>query len=344
MKRTIISIMMIMFIIINAVTTNAVATPDTITDTGANDTSYSVISAISSKTYDFASDFCDSFPYDEDFETEGIFDMRDHEPDVTLTLKNNTTDETFTYQPTEETIWYIDKTIDYLLHETTTLEATLVIETLGNDYNINDVQIPIEIEVYSSEYEANVHRYSNYESIYNGMEEGENFYVVPVSDTKLKIVITNIRHWMSVDFYNTETKQREHFEYSDGSIEVLETEIEIDKPKDRSFWFALPCRVKINEDYAPEIYIGINGRLKEKPTDTETTATESIKETVNKTTDTSATPDNINQNVSKTNSNAVTTNGNAVATGETNIAIIMLIILMMISFGAVIFIKKHNAE
>ena len=58
MKRTIISIMMIMFIIISAVTANAVATPDTVLDTDTGTTDYSIVSVTSLKTYNFISDFC----------------------------------------------------------------------------------------------------------------------------------------------------------------------------------------------------------------------------------------------------------------------------------------------
>lgn len=342
MKKTIIFTLITVIIMMNIITANAVATPDTVLDTDTGTTDYSIVSVTSLKTYNFISDFCDSYPYDETFETNGVFDMCDHTPDLVLTLKNNTTDETFTYKMNEETEWRIKTSIDYLLYETTTLDATLYIETLGSQYNINDVQVPIEIEVKSSEYEANVRKYSSYDYPYTAMAEGENFYVEPVSDTKMKIVITQVPHWLSIDFFNVETRQRESFEYSDGSIKILETKIEIDKPEDKSFWFSLPCRVMINENFKQDVDISVEGRLKED--NTKPNENEQAIETQSKATKDSATPDSVNKTSSKTNNIAVRTNGNAVATGETNIAASMLAMLLCAAFIIAMFIKKHNIE
>ena len=65
------------------------------TRTGA---AYSVVSAVVNREYDFKEDFHDSYPYDEDFCTEGIFNLDDYNGDVTLTLENNSTSERFVFE------------------------------------------------------------------------------------------------------------------------------------------------------------------------------------------------------------------------------------------------------
>ena len=64
---------------------------------------YSVVSAVIDREYDFYVDFA---PWVHDDMTPGdTIDLEEPDPDVTLTLQDNATGETFVYEPTADTAW-----------------------------------------------------------------------------------------------------------------------------------------------------------------------------------------------------------------------------------------------
>lgn len=134
-----------------------------------------IVSATVNREYDFKDDFYDSYLYDDDFYTEGIFRLDDYNGDVTLTLKNNSTGEDFVYEKNPQTEWSVKASVDYLLYETAQIDAAVHIYGLGDEYGIQEVDIPVKITVRSSLDSADFHKYPSYEGSYTAMYEGVDF-------------------------------------------------------------------------------------------------------------------------------------------------------------------------
>lgn len=274
-------VMMLAFLCVMPVT--AAKNAGTVAGTGASD--YSVVSAVVNKTYDFKDDFHDSYPYDEDFYTEGIFELDDYKGDVTITLKKNSTGEEFVYEEQPDAEWTVKTAIDYLLYETTELDAAVHIYDLGGDYGITDEDVPVKITVNSSLYEADFHKYPSYDYSYTSMVEGEHFtidYDPSSADGKATITILKIPNTFELCLYNVETKQREYFDQETNTYE-FPTQVEITDfdPSKGSFWFHLfDSKLIMDDGYVYEFTLSVDAKRKKatedepvKPTDNNTETT-----------------------------------------------------------------------
>ena len=246
-----------------AVTEDAAPQGDTVT--------YSIVSAVVNREYDFKNDFHDSYPYDEDFYTVGVFELDDYNGDVTLTLKNNSTNETFVYEKNDQTEWSVKASVDHLLYETTQLNAQVHIYDLGGDYGIQEVDVPVKITVVSSLYSADFHKYPSYDHSYTAMVEGTDFSVEydPSSpDRKATIKLLKTPWLFSLRVYNVETKEAEYHD-TDNSVFEFPTEIEVTgfDPSSSSFWFHIPSKLIMEDGYPFNFTLSVDGRLNKKSTD-----------------------------------------------------------------------------
>ena len=232
---------------------------------------YSVVSAAVNREYDFVNDFHDSYPYDEDFYTVGVFELDDYNGDVTLTLKNNSTNETFVYEKNDQTEWSVKASVDHLLYETTQLKAQVHIYDLGGDYGIREVDIPVTITVVSSQYSADAQKYPSYDNSYTAMYEGEDFTVEydPSSpDHKATVKLLKTPWLFSLSIYNVETKEVENHDTQNSVFEFpMEAEVTDFDPSSDSFWFFLPSKLIMEDGYPFGFTMGVHGFRNKKATD-----------------------------------------------------------------------------
>lgn len=307
--------------------------------------SYSVVSAVVNKEYDFKQDFHDSYPYDEDFRTEGIFKLDDYNGDVTLTLKNDSTSETFVYEKNDQTEWSVKASVDHLLYETTQLDAQVHIYDLGGDYGIEEVDIPVTITVVSSQYSADAQKYPGYEGAYTAMYEGEDFTVKydPSSPDKATVKLLKSPWLFSLSIYNVETKEAEDHD-TDNSVFEFPTEAEVTDfdPSSGSFWFYLPSKLIMEDGYPFAFTMSVHGFRNKKATDDSPAATEapsadgSAKDNATNdsaTNDSAATPD----------SGKTTNKADAVKTGDSAILLI-LGALLLIAAAFILFYTKRRKQ
>ena len=300
---------------------------------------YTIVSAAVNKSYDFKDDFHDSYPYDEDFCTEGIFRMRDHEPDVTLTLRKNSTGEEFVFEKNADTVWYVDTEITYLLYETTQIGASLVIEDLGGDYGITDAEVPVTITVESSLYSADFHKYPSYNAN-TSMKEGESFtvdYDASSSDGKATITVLYLPHIFELAIYNVETEQTEYYNDENGNFEY-EKEIEITgyDPSRKRFWFFVPCTLVMDDGYEFDFILSVDALANgSSPSD----STENV--TPSDVTKNGSTKDSAPSSSDSKKSNK--NDGNAVQTGAPMAALTLAVTALIAAAALVLYGRKKNS-
>lgn len=286
MKKLLAFVLIMMFVFLCVMPATA-AQKDTFVAAGEGD--YSVVSAVVNKTYDFKDDFHDSYPYDEDFYTEGIFELDDYKGDVTITLKKNSTGEEFVYEEQPGAEWTVKTAIDYLLYDDTTeLDAVVHIYDLGGDYGIADEDVPVKITVNSSLYEADFHKYPSYDYSYTSMVEGEHFtidYDPSSTDGKATINILMIPNTFELCLYNVETKEREYFDQETNTYE-FPTQVEITDfdPSKGSFWFHLfDSKLIMDDGYVFEFTLSVDAKRKNATEDEPVKPTENNIETTSPT-------------------------------------------------------------
>ena len=310
---------------------------------------YSVVSAVVNREYDFVKDFHDSYPYDEDFITEGIFKLDDYNGDVTLTLKNNSTSETFVYEKNENTEWSVKASVDHLLYETTKLDAQVHIYDLGGDYGIEEVDVPVTITVVSSQYSADAQKYPSYEGAYTAMYEGEDFTVEydPSSPDKATVKLLKSPWLFSLSIYNVETKEAEDHD-TDNSVFEFPTEAEVTDfdPSSESFWFYLPSKLIMEDGYPFAFTMSVHGFRNKKATDDSPAATEapsadgSAKDSATKD---SATKDSAtNDSVATPDSGKATNKADAVKTGDSAVLLILGVLLLIAAAFILLYTKKRE--
>ncbi len=312
---------------------------------------YSVVSAVVNREYDFKEDFHDSYPYDEDFYTVGVFDLDDYNGDVTLTLKNNSTNETFVFQRNAQTEWSVRASVDHLLYETTQLDAKVHIYDLGGDYGIQEVDIPVKITVVSSQYSADFHKYPSYDGSHTAMYEGTDFTVEydPSSPDRKATVKLLKKPWLfSLRVYNVETKEDEYHETDDSVFEFpMEAEVTDFDPSSESFWFYLPSKLIMEDGYPFAFTMSVHGfRNKpstddssEKPDATDAPSIDgSAKD--NATKDSAATPDS--GKASNKNDGGVKQSGGAVKTGDSVGTLILAGLLLITAAFIVLYSRKRG--
>lgn len=314
--------------------------------------SYSVVSAVVNREYDFRDDFHDSYPYDEDFCTVGIFELDDYNGDVTLTLKNNSTSETFVYEKNDQTEWSVKASVDHLLYETTQLDAQVHIYDLGGDYGIEEVDIPVTITVVSSQYSADAQKYPGYEGAYTAMYEGEDFTVeyAPSSPDKATVKLLKSPWLFSLSIYNVETKEAEDHD-TDNSVFEFPTEAEVTDfdPSSGSFWFYLPSKLIIEDGYPFTFTMSVHGYRNKPSTDdsfdrpaatedgtgTDASIDDATKDSSAKggsTSDSAATPD----------SGKASDKAGAVKTGDSAILLILGALLLIAAAFILLYTKKRE--
>lgn len=346
MKKILVCMLAALMLIMSLTTAFAAADLSSTKDQIGSD-DYTVVSVVVNKSYDFKDDFHDSYPYDEDFCTEGIFRMRDHEPDVTLTLKENSTGEEFVFEKNSETVWYVDAEVDYLLYETAQIDAALVIEDLGGDYGITDAQVPVTVTVVSSLYSADFHKYPSY--IANtSMKEGESFtvdYDASSSDGKATITVLKLPHIFILEIYNVETRQTEYYDDENGNFE-FEKEIEITDydPSRKAFWFFVPCTLVMEDGYRFEFILSVDART-EGSSETEAAGGGSVEPEggdrpfPGQMTRKGATMDC----KASTSDSKKSTDGNAVKTGDPMAAFVLAIAALIAAAALVLYGRKKNS-
>lgn len=307
---------------------------------------YSVVSAVVNREYDFAKDFHDSYPYDEDFYTVGVFELDDYNGDVTLTLKNNSTSETFVYEKNDQTEWSVKASVDHLLYETTQLDANVHIYDLGGDYGIQEVDIPVTITVVSSQDSANAQKYPSYDGAYTAMYEGEDFTVEydPSSPNKATVKLLKTPWLFSLAVYNVETKEAEYHETDNSVFEFpMEAEVTDFDPSSESFWFYLPSKLIMEDGYPFAFTMSVQGFRNKKATDDSPAATEapsadgSAKDSA--TSDSAATSDS---KTSSKNDGGVKQSGGAVKTGDSAGTLILAGSLLIAAAFIMIYSRKRN--
>lgn len=327
----------------------AAATDDAVPQ--GDQATYSVVSAVVNREYDFKEDFHDSYPYDEDFYTVGVFELDDYNGDVTLTLKNNSTNETFVYEKNEQTEWSVKASVDHLLYETTQLDAQVHIYDLGGYYGIQEVDVPVTITVVSSQYSADFHKYPSYDGSHTAMYEGTDFTVEydPSSPDRKATVKLLKKPWLfSLRVYNVETKEAEYHETDDSVFEFpMEAEVTDFDPSCSTFWFHLPSKLIMEDGYPFEFTMSIQGKLNKESTDDSTEkpdATDapsidgSAKDGATK--DSAATPDS--GKASNKNDGGVKQSGGAVKTGDSVGTLILAGLLLITAAFIVLYSRKRN--
>ncbi len=305
---------------------------------------YSVVSAVVNREYDFVKDFHDSYPYDEDFITEGIFKLDDYNGDVTLTLKNNSTNETFVYEKNDQTEWSVKASVDHLLYETTQLDANVHIYDLGGDYGIEEVDIPVTITVVSSQYSADAQKYPSYEGAYTAMYEGEDFTVEydPSSPDKATVKLLKSPWLFSLSIYNVETKEAEDHD-TDNSVFEFPTEAEVTDfdPSSESFWFYLPSTLIMEDGYPFAFTMSVHGFRNKKATDDSPAATEAP--SADGSAKDNATSDSAtNDSVATPDSGKTTNKADAVKTGDSATLFILGALLLIAAAFILLYTKKRE--
>jgi hypothetical protein len=313
---------------------------------GDDKATYSVVSAVVNREYDFVKDFHDSYPYDEDFRTLGIFELDDYNGDVTLTLKNNSTNETFVYEKTDQTEWSVKASVDHLLYETTKLDAQVHIYDLGGDYGIEEVDIPVTITVVSSQYSADAQKYPGYEGAYTAMYEGEDFTVEydPSSPDKATVKLLKSPWLFSLSIYNVETKEAEDHD-TDNSVFEFPTEAEVTDfdPSSGSFWFYLPSKLIMEDGYPFAFTMSVHGFLSKKATDDSAekpAASDNGSVKDGATNDSAATPDSAK--TSNKNDGGVKQSGGAVKTGDSVETLILAVVILLTAVFIGLYSRKRD--
>lgn len=347
-KRILVIMLSLVLTVIAATSAFAASTGDDEIPNGntpQNPAAYSVVSAVVNREYDFRADFHDSFLYDDDFRTEGIFKLDDYNGDVTITLKNNSTGEEFVYEKEPEAEWSVKASVDHLLYETSQIDASVYIYDLGGDYGIKETDVPVKITVVSSFESACAQKYPSYDGSFTAMYEGEDFtvdYDASSSDGKAKVTLLKKPWLFSLSIYNVETGQAEDYDPKDHKFE-FPTEIEVEDfdPSSESFWFYFPGKLKMDDGYVFNFTMSVNGFRKQAATEGSTDdpaaaageATEAPK-------DKAATPDS--SATSSQNSNSVKQSAGAVQTGEPVGAIVFTVSLMILSAFIAFYVKKRK--
>ncbi|MBP5610845.1 MAG: hypothetical protein J6X72_05865 [Clostridia bacterium] len=227
---------------------------------------YTVVSVVVNRSYDFKEDFCDSFLYDDDFRTEGIFRLSDPDPAITLTLQDTDTGETFVFEKNENTEWYLKSTIDHLLYEDGEVDATLEIVTLGGPYGVENITAPATITVQSSLYSADFQKYPAYDYPYTVMNEDTNFtvdYDPSASDKTAKLSILKIPHMFELWLYNVETRDTDTFTLNENKFTFAD-EITVSDydPNAASFWIHIPAQLEMEDGFVLEFTLSVNAYKK----------------------------------------------------------------------------------
>ena len=361
MKRIIVCMLALALAVIGMTSVFAASAEDSLAPQGKNaevGAAYSVVSAVVNRTYDFKEDFHDSYLYDDDFRTEGIFRLDDYNGDVTLTLKNNSTGEQFVYERNDQTEWSVKATVDHLLYETAQLDASVCIYDLGGDYGIRDTEIPVAITVVSSQYSADFHKYPNYDISYYSVTEGEDFtldYDASSPGGKATVKFTKKPWLFFLSLYNAETGETEYYSPDDSEF-VFPTEVEVEDfdPSCDSFWFFFPGKLIMEDGYEFEFTMSALGIRSVKATEnpsgkpdnpdaTEGAGTISPKEdhARGRATKDSATPDS--SKASTKSSDSVKQSSDPVKTGDSPAAAILALSLLIVAaFSAMYIAKRRN--
>lgn len=339
MKKILVCMLAVLLVLFSMTTAFAAADAKA-TDDEAAVGEYSVVSAVVNRSYDFKEDFHDSYPYDEDFRTEGIFKLNDVDPDVTLTLKNNSTGEEFVYEKNAETEYYVRTQIDYLLYETTELDAVLNIVTLGEEYDINDVDIPVTIKVVSSQYSADFHKYPSYVAI-TSMTEDDS-YTLKFDPTASKctatVTVLKLPHIFQLSLYNVETKQTEYYDDTNGVFKFQEKVEVVDfKPSCTRFWFFVPVTLVMDDGYEYEFTLSVDALRKNNPLVNPTDAP-TVAPTDKSTKDSPATSD------SSGTTNGSKTDSGAVQTGDSIAAFILSLTVLIAAAGLMLYVRKRKIK
>lgn len=228
----------------------------------AASTRYSIVSVEVNESYDFREDFSDSFLYDDDFRTEGVFRMSDPDPDITLTLKDHSTGETLLFEKNDETEWYLKASIDHLLYEDGAVEATLEIVTLGGAYDVENVTASAEIKVSSSLHSADFQKYPSYDYPYTVMYEGTDFtvdYDPSSSEKTAKLAIRNVPHTFELWLYNVETRDTDTFTPEENTFTFAD-EITVSDydPNAASYWIYIPAQLEMEDGFVFEFTLSVN--------------------------------------------------------------------------------------
>ena len=260
MKKILVCLLAVLLVLTTTIPAVAAAGADV---APSGDT-YSVVSAVANTTYDFKEDFHDSYPYDEDFETVGIFELNDYNGDVTLTLKNNTTGETFVYEKTATAEWAVKASVDHLLYENTQLDAVVHIYNLGQPYGISETDIPVTISVNSSQYSADFHRYPSYYANTVMYEDVDYTLDYNFTTKKAKLTIMQVPRLFWMDVYDVVTKQTVTFDQDNANF-VFADELEIKNydTSSRSFWFFIPSKLILEDGYEYEFTLSVSAHAKE---------------------------------------------------------------------------------
>ena len=347
-KRIIVFMLAFVMTVIAATSAFAASTEDTVIpsdNNGQGSAAYSVVSAVVNREYDFVADFHDSFLYDDDFRTEGIFKLDDYNGDVTITLKNNSTGEEFVYEKEPEAEWSVKASVDHLLYETSQIDASVYIYDLGGDYGIKETDVPVKITVVSSFESACAQKYPSCDGSYTAMYEGEDFtvdYDASSSDGKAKVTLLKKPWLFSLSIYNVETGQAEDYDPKDHEFE-FPTEIEVEDfdPSSESFWFYVPGKLKMDDGYVFNFTMSVNGFCKQAATEGSTDDPAAIvSEGTEPSKGSAATPDSAG--ASSQNTNAVKQSAGAVQTGDPVGTIIFTVSLMIVSAFIAFYIKKRK--
>lgn len=222
---------------------------------------YSVVSAQSNKTYDFGVDFA---PWVHDDMSPGdTFILADDRPDVTLTLKNDLTGETFVYEPTAETAWDVEAETPTLLYETTRLDATLVIGTLGDAYGIRYASVPLTVTVASSP-EAAIHQ--KYFDVTNGLStdltEGVDFTIDRSTGDGVfgaAITLLHAPAAFHLDLYDFETGETVSYYGDDPHLTFdFATELGYHSQTDDTYYFPLDGKLTLDDGYEYEFTLNVH--------------------------------------------------------------------------------------
>ena len=347
-KRIIVFMLASVMTVVAATSAFAAPTGDTVIpsdNNGQGSATYSVVSAVVNREYDFKDDFHDSFLYDDDFYSEGIFKLDDYNGDVNLTLKNNSTGEEFVYEKEPEAEWSVKASVDHLLYETSQIDASVYIYDLGGDYGIKETDVPVKITVVSSFESACFHRYPSYDGSYTTMHEGEDFtvdYDASSSNGNAKVTLLKKPWLFSLSIYNVETGQVEDYDPKDHEFE-FPTEIEVEDfdPSSKSFWFYIPGKLKMNDGYVFNFTMSVKCFRKQAATESSTDDPAAIvSEGAEPSKGSAATPDSAR--ASSQNTNAVKQSARAVQTGDPVGTIIFTVLLMIVSAFIAFYIKKRK--
>lgn len=233
----------------------------TLPASAADGAPYSVVSAVINREYDFDVDFA---PWVRDDMSPGdTIDLEEPDPDVTLTLQNNATGETFVYEPTADTAWYLRARTATLPRETVQMPAELQIFDLGGGYGITDVIVPVTVTVRSSPEAALRQKYFD---VTNGlsteMTEGVDFTVDDASaDDEHPAAVTILRApaRFRLDLYDFEAGETVSYYGDDARFTFADvTELGYYSQTDDTFYFDLPGKLVLDDGYELEFTVRVH--------------------------------------------------------------------------------------